>query len=182
MFFRQHSHVRFSPPTLPSLSLFPGHAPVLEPLNRSVSFFPREKALFISYLFVCWFFCSCLEKFAVPEEGGGRGGVTGPETGLFRAVLRCALQPTYAHFACSRYLRRENAINIILLFPPFLFSLPFSAHDTLTPPSHSPLTHLFPPFTPLQTGLNSSSIRPLPNRCVGRCVCCTCTYVNTVKV
>lgn len=54
--------------------------PVQEPLNRSVSSFPREKALFISDWFVwCCFFFLFLpqKKFAVPEEEGGGGGGRG---------------------------------------------------------------------------------------------------------
>lgn len=55
----------FSSPLFSS-SLFPEHAPIIEPLNRSVSFFPcekkrkKEKALFSSYLFVC---CCCFVFF-----------------------------------------------------------------------------------------------------------------------
>ncbi len=59
--------------TAPPLAPFSLPGAVLVPLNRSLSFFPHEKALFISYLFVCQFFCSRLEKLAVPEGGGGGG-------------------------------------------------------------------------------------------------------------
>lgn len=62
---RRHHHLLF-----PSSR---GMREVLEPLNRSLSFFPHEKALFISHWLAGCFRCSRLEKFAVPEEGGGGG-------------------------------------------------------------------------------------------------------------
>lgn len=106
-FFLSNTHVPPPPPSFPSPFL------LLEPLNGSVSFFfsPCEKALYISYLFVCRVFCSGRVKLERRGEGGN-----GP------------VQPTCAHFACSRYFRRTKCyLYLSILLPP----LSFSADETL---------------------------------------------------
>lgn len=105
-FFSSLHHISqiFSSP-LSSLSLFLEHAPILQTLNRSVSFFPCKKKHFSSLICLCVvFFFSCLEKFAVPEEGGG-GVANGPGDWPHQSCAALALQPTCTHFACSHYLK-----------------------------------------------------------------------------
>lgn len=114
---------------LPSLSLFLQHAPILEPLNRLVSFFPCGKKALISYLFVCCcFFCSCLEKFAVLEEGGGGNKQAWR---LASSELCCVGPAAYLHTFCLQSLFKESDMLLIhfywfYLSPFFLFSLPLS--------------------------------------------------------
>lgn len=80
---------------------------LLEPLNCSVSFFPCEKALFISCLFVLVFFFPSLPwKVCRPRRRGGRGVTYRPPDWPVWAALSCALQTTCTHCVCSGYLRR----------------------------------------------------------------------------
>lgn len=119
--------------SLLSLPLFLGL--VLEALNRSLSFFPREKALFISYLFcVLFFFVPALKSLSQKkkdEEGGNS-----------RPVLSCAALCSAAYlrtfYLQSLFKEREMLLISFYCFhlsPLFLLSLPpfsFSAHSTLT--------------------------------------------------